>query len=207
MITNNYYICDRMNVRLEVENISEKKKAILENMLELVEVHGLLGVPMSLLAKKAGVAAGTIYHHFESKDAIILELFNNVREAITHEIFRIKDRALDNYSERFKRLWINLFQYFTENPKVLSFMEQFYSSPFQRMVHSGDSQFYEDNFSSFFVRGIKEGYIKKYDIHIISSIFMGGLTIAAKKHNNGYHTFSTDELRKMASIVWDGFKI
>lgn len=196
-----------MNVQLEVENVSEKKTAILVNMLELIEEHGLLGVPMSLLAKKAGVAAGTIYHYFESKDAIILELFNNVRESITHEIFKMKDRSKDNYSERFKCLWVNLFQYFVKNPRVLSFMEQFFSSPFQRMVHSKESQFYEDNFSSFFLMGIKDGYIKKYDIHIISSIFMGGLTIAAKKHNNGYHLFSKNELQDMASIVWDGFKI
>lgn len=196
-----------MNVQLEVENVSEKKTAILVNMLELIEEHGLLGVPMSLLAKKAGVAAGTIYHYFESKDAIILELFNNVRESITHEIFKMKDRSKDNYSERFKCLWVNLFQYFVENPRVLSFMEQFFSSPFQRMVHSKESQFYEDNFSSFFLMGIKDGYIKKYDIHIISSIFMGGLTMAAKKHNNGYHLFSNNELQDMASIVWDGFKI
>ena len=196
-----------MNVQLEVENVSEKKTAILVNMLELIEEHGLLGVPMSLLAKKAGVAAGTIYHYFDSKDAIILELFNNVRGAITHEIFKMKDRSNDNYSERFKSLWVNLFQYFVENPRVLSFMEQFFSSPFQRMVHSKESQFYEDNFSSFFLMGIKDGYIKKYDIHIISSIFMGGLTIAEKKHNNGYHTFSKNELQDMASIVWDGFKI
>jgi len=189
-----------------VENVSEKKQAILENMLELTEKHGLLGVSMSLLSKKAGVAAGTIYHYFESKDAIILELFIHVRKAITHEIFKIKDRSTDDYGERLKNLWINLFQYFIENPKVLSFMEQFFSSPFQRMIHSKESQFYEDNFSGFFLMGIKNGYIKKYDIHIISSIFMGGLTMAAKKQNNGYHKFSTNELQNMASIVWDGLK-
>lgn len=191
---------------VEVENISEKKQAILENMLELAEEHGLLGVPMSLLSKKAGVAAGTIYHHFESKDAIILELFNHVRNAITHEIFKIKDRSTDDYGERLKSLWINLFQYFVKNPKVLSFMEQFFSSPFQRMIHSKESQFYEDNFSSFFLMGIKKNYIKDYDIHVISSVFMGSLTIAAKKQNNGYHIFSISELEHMAAIVWDGLK-
>lgn len=191
---------------VEVENISEKKQAILENMLELTEKHGLLGVPMSLLSKKAGVAAGTIYHHFESKDAIILELFKHVRDAITYEIFKIKDRSMDSYGERLKNIWINLFQYFIKNPKVLSFMEQFFTSPFQRMIQSKEQQFYEDNFSGFFLMGINEGYIKNYDIHIISSIFMGGLTLAAKKQNNGYYTFSMNELKDMATIVWDGLK-
>lgn len=192
---------------IELENTSEKKQVILDNMLELIEEHGLLGVPMSMLSKKAGVAAGTIYHYFDSKDTIILELFDYVRNSISDEIFRIKDRSMDNYSERFKGIWINLFQYFIKYPKVLSFMEQFFSSPFQRMVQSTESQFYEDNFSSFFASGINAGFIKKYEIHIVSSVFMGGLIIAAKKQNNGYHNFTDSELKDMATIMWDGLKI
>lgn len=192
---------------IELENISERKRIILDNMLELIEEHGLLGVPMSMLSKKAGVAAGTIYHYFDSKDAIILALFDYVRERITHEIFRIKDRSMDNYGDRLKSIWINLFQYFVDYPKVLSFMEQFYSSPFQRMVHSEESKFYEDNFFSFFTSGMEAGYIKKIGVHIITPVFMGGLTIAAKKQNNGDYTFTVDELQEMATIMWDGLKI
>jgi AcrR family transcriptional regulator len=56
------------------EIIAEKKKAIFESTLELVRENGFHGTPMSLVAKKAGVAAGTIYHYFESKDALIIAL-------------------------------------------------------------------------------------------------------------------------------------
>ena len=195
-----------MNVQLKMENLSEKKQAILDNMLVLIDEHGLLGVPMSLLAKQAGVAAGTIYHYFESKDAIILELFEYVRAAIDREIFMIKDRTTDEYSERFKGLWVNLCQYFIEHPNVLSFMEQFFSSPFQRLIETKEKLFYEDNFSSFFLKGIKDGHLKDYNIRIISSVFIGGLTSAAKKNKNGSYRISEDELRIMASIIWDGLK-
>lgn len=195
-----------MNVQLKEDNLSEKKQAILDSMLSLVDEHGLLGVPMSLLAKKAGVAAGTIYHYFESKDAIILELFEYVRRAIDHEIFKMKDRSTDAFGERFKGLWVNLCQYFINHPYVLSFMEQFFSSPFQRMIEMKEKQFYEDNFSSFFLTGIKNGYLKNYSIRIISSVFIGGLTNAAKKHKNGSHPITEEELKIMASIIWDGLK-
>ena len=39
------------------EIIAEKKKAIFESTLELVRENGFHGTPMSLVAKKAGVAA------------------------------------------------------------------------------------------------------------------------------------------------------
>ncbi|GAA4787691.1 TetR/AcrR family transcriptional regulator [Olivibacter ginsenosidimutans] len=195
-----------MNVQLEVENNQEKKRIILENMLDLIDEHGLMGVPMSLLAKRAGIAAGTIYHYFDSKDTMIMELFEYVRKTISDQIFKIKDLTSTRYEVGFKCIWINLYHYFTQNPKVLSFMEQFFSSPFQRMIHSDQNKLYEDHFKGFFQRAIRDQYIKPYDINIIACLYMGGLISAAKQHNNGFHTFTEEKLADMADILWEGLR-
>lgn len=192
-----------MNVQLET---TEKKEAILKSMLALIVHHGLQGVSMSLLAKKANVAAGTIYHYFESKDAMILELFQYVRTSINNEIFKIKDRVTDDYRDRFQSIWMNLCQYYITHPEVLSFMEQFYSSPFQKKIKDRDLQFRENSLTVFFKLGVEEKHIKPNDLHIISSIFIGSITIAAKKHINGYFPVTDKELKIMASITWDGLK-
>src|SRR5690606_31556619 len=66
----------RMNVRsIEMDNVTDKKKAIFESTLELIKENGFHGTPMSLVAKNACVAAGTIYHYFKSKDELICELY------------------------------------------------------------------------------------------------------------------------------------
>ncbi|QNL48866.1 TetR/AcrR family transcriptional regulator [Olivibacter sp. SDN3] len=192
-----------MNVQLEA---TEKKENILNSMLELIASHGLQGVSMSSLAKKANVAAGTIYHYFESKDAMILELFQYVRTSINNEIFKIKDRITDNYKDRFQGIWMNLCQYYIAHPEVLSFMEQFYSSPFQKKIKDRDLQFRENSLTVFFKLGVDQKHIKSNDLHIISSIFIGSITIAAKKHINGYYPVTDKELRIMAAIIWDGLK-
>lgn len=178
----------------------------MESMLNLIEEHGLLGVPMSLLAKKAGVAAGTIYHYFDSKDVLILELFNDIKTKIDHEIFKIKYDSKADYGTKFRQVWINLCQYFMDHPMVLNFMDQFFTSPYHKMLHSDESQFYESNFWSFFANGIKEKTIKIDDIHMINTLFMGSLTIAAKKHTSGHYIMDEKKLALMASIVWDGLK-
>ena len=53
-------------------DIPGKRKAILKSTLELIKDNGFHGTPISLIAKNAGVASGTIYHYFPSKDAIIM---------------------------------------------------------------------------------------------------------------------------------------
>ncbi|MDD2501941.1 MAG: helix-turn-helix domain containing protein, partial [Geobacter sp.] len=50
---------------------TDKRIAVIQATIELVAEYGFHGSPMSRVAKRAGVAAGTIYHYFESKDALI----------------------------------------------------------------------------------------------------------------------------------------
>ena len=73
-----------MNVQSE---IADKKKAILESTLELIRNNGFQGTPISLIAANAGVASGTIYHYFNSKDEIIVELYHLVRKEMLAAMF------------------------------------------------------------------------------------------------------------------------
>ena len=53
----------------------EKREAVMQAALELVGEHGFHGSPMALIAERAGVAAGTIYRFFDSKDTLIKEIY------------------------------------------------------------------------------------------------------------------------------------
>ncbi|MEO8862417.1 MAG: TetR/AcrR family transcriptional regulator, partial [Ginsengibacter sp.] len=70
------YLAYRMIVQSE---INDKKEAVLKSTLELIKDNGFHGTPISLIAKKAGVASGTIYHYFPSKDSIIMALHYRIK--------------------------------------------------------------------------------------------------------------------------------
>jgi len=56
----------------------DKRDKILEVMLRLIKEQGIQATPMAQVAKEAGVAAGTIYHHFASKEQLVNELYLKV---------------------------------------------------------------------------------------------------------------------------------
>jgi AcrR family transcriptional regulator len=58
---------------------NDKRKEILQAALKLIAEHGFHGAPMAMIADTAGVGTGTIYCHFKSKDALIQELFLELR--------------------------------------------------------------------------------------------------------------------------------
>src|SRR5690554_3219969 len=111
------------------EELADKKHAIFESTLDLIRDHGFHGATMSLVAKNAGVAAGTIYHYFESKDHLICELYQYNRERVVSVIESSLDDRL-SYKDNFMRLWTSLFRFYVREPNVLIFFEQFVNSPF-----------------------------------------------------------------------------
>jgi AcrR family transcriptional regulator len=58
----------------------DKREAILAAALRLIATLGLHAAPMSAVAREAGVAAGTLYLYFPSKEAMINALYLEVLE-------------------------------------------------------------------------------------------------------------------------------
>lgn len=54
--------------------ISPTKQAILAAALELGALHGISGTTMEEVAERAGVAKGSVYYNFSSKDKLFAEL-------------------------------------------------------------------------------------------------------------------------------------
>ena len=52
-----------------------KHEAILDAALALFVERGYHGTAVPAIAERAGVAAGTIYHHFESKEQLVNAVF------------------------------------------------------------------------------------------------------------------------------------
>lgn len=62
-----------------------KKEAILDAAVVEIAGHGYHGTTVAMIARRAGVADGTIYLYFAGKEEILVSLF---------------DRAMDRFSER-----------------------------------------------------------------------------------------------------------
>ena len=194
----------RMNVQLNTETTA-KKRAIYESTLRLIKEFGFHGTPMSQIAQEAGVATGTIYHYFDSKDELIIELHHYTKDLIHQAIFNESTNALP-YPQRFTIIWMNLVQYYMEHPEVLSFVEQFFSSPYVKDVYPEDCVGFQDEISVFLKQGIQENHIKPLDINIISAAYIGTISATAKRNVHGRFPLTEQDLKQMIAIIWDGIK-
>jgi AcrR family transcriptional regulator len=186
-------------------DIADKKEAILKSTLELIKDNGFHGTPISKIAKHAGVASGTIYHYFHSKDAIIIALHQRIKTQMVAAMFN-ETNSSKEYKQQFFDGWINLCKYFINNPSALFFHEQFNSSPYAKVVSKKDAKGYVSRFNEFFQYGMDKGYLKKMEYLLIASAVFGCITATAKYHVTGRFGFKDADLCKIANIIWDGIK-
>src|SRR5436305_13230970 len=60
------------------EVIISTRERLLHSAQELIEEGGYGAAPVTAIAERAGVAAGTLYRHFESKQELFVEVFRSV---------------------------------------------------------------------------------------------------------------------------------
>lgn len=195
-----------MNVRYnknEMEKISDKKRAIFESTLELIKENGFHGTPMSMVAKNAKVAAGTIYHYFESKDELILALYDYNKGRVTATI----DLALAEdlpFEEKFFKVWRDLYTFYIDNPNVLIFFEQYMNSPYNtNKCPSYTKGVYYDLLQ----QGMEEGIIKRTRPDVLVICLVSNIHTLAKLHRFGKICLEETELNDFMNIIWKGLAV
>ena len=107
--------------------------------------EGLHHLSMHKLAKEAGIAAGTIYLYFKSKDELLAQF---ARRVFNKFVVAIEEGFDENQSffEQYRKMWWNIWHFLQENPTILLNMNQYRSLPefietCKEMEHSCWEQF------------------------------------------------------------------
>ncbi len=106
----------------------DKKQQILDTALTLFVSQGFYATSTASIAKKAGVATGTLFHHFPSKDDLMNHLFLAIKQEFANAIMAsIKDSG-DLKSDA-QHLWHSAIQWAMDNPLKQEFFQQYSMSP------------------------------------------------------------------------------
>ncbi len=183
-----------------------KRDLILQTTLELITELGFHETSIPLIIKKSGVASGTIYHHFENKEALINTLFAELNEEMGKAI--TKDIENDtNYKVKFFHIWNNLFTFFIENPNKFEFIEDYTNSPRIKneikVIHERHYQAAID----FLESGIKSGILRELPVQLIKNMIFGNVSTFARMILLNEIVFSNELLEKTIQSSWDSVKI
>lgn len=104
-----------------------KAQEILKATLEEVQAVGLAGLSIEAVARRAGVATGTIYIYFKGKGALLEALYLQTKRAFAD--FVVLDEGLP-LRAAFEQMLRAYFDYVTEHAADIVFMGQMANSPY-----------------------------------------------------------------------------
>lgn len=186
--------------------MKDKKSAILNATLELITTNGIHATPMSEVAKQANVAAGTIYHYFESKNVLINELYASLKQKMGEALLR-DDNPAASVKERYFRFWTNLYQFFVENPKEFDFLENYAQSPVVSEEVKKENEVHYNPVIIFLAEGIEKGVLRDMPVELMTALVYGNVVSTAKLHLYGGFAVQPAHLQQAMQASWDGIRI
>ena len=163
---------------------------------------------MSLIAEQAGVAAGTIYCYFGSKEELINELYEDIEKRIMAVIAESFSRET-SLRERFMLLGMALLRYFTACPSDFRYLEQFHHSAFGAVYRrdtllpgkGGASAVFSELF-----KGNASKHLKKLPDPVLFALFLGPILCVARDSVLGFLKLDDTIIHGVAEACWDAIR-
>jgi AcrR family transcriptional regulator len=163
----------------------DKREAILEAALGLFAERTFEGAPVPLVAERAGVAAGTIYRYFDTKEALVNAVYRRWKGQL-RDLVRDAMSRPGTARERFACVWRALWRFATDEPRAFTFLETHHHAAYldAESVKVGAEV---DAVATGFVRGAQaSGEVREGSPEMLVALVFGAFTGLVKRWTAGY---------------------
>lgn len=179
----------------------DKRKRILESALKLFVEFGFHATPTSKIAKEAGIANGTLFYFFPTKDDLVIALYLDIKsQMMANAALEIENKT--TLKEVLKDYYSASLNWAIKHKTKFRFIEQFTNSPYLNKIAEEEIQAHIQPIYKLLKQGIKNRVIQKLDIDMIFAMLSG-------------HTFSINQYiitkdfskNKQAKVIDDTFEL
>lgn len=110
-----------------------KQQEILKSALRLFVESGFHGTPTSRIAKEAGVANGTLFHYYKTKDELIIALYSSIKGRLSEYMYSGTNPDA-GFKKTLKSIYMNTLDWAMDHKEEFYFMQQFNTSPFLSLI-------------------------------------------------------------------------
>lgn len=148
----------------------DKQKQILTTALRLFVAYGFHGTPTSKIAEEAGVANGTLFHYYKTKDELVLALYNDIKNELAASLSSISHES-DFLMPKFRSIFIHTIKWALDNKKQFYYLQQFHLSPHHHKIPAEITQQQDRIFTSLVAEGIRKKLLRQLPPELMFTLF------------------------------------
>lgn len=183
-----------------------KVEAIFNASLKLILKEGIAGLTMAKIAKRAGIATGTLYIYFKNKEDLITAMYLKLRQDSVQ-------RFLEGYDENepfkigIRKVWRNYLMHRIKYYEESIFLEQYYRSPYITKEHREFAESMKKPVHEIIRRGKEEMLVKAdIDDEMLFLSMLGFIRELADEHVSGVYTLDDAKIEQAFNLSWDLIK-
>jgi AcrR family transcriptional regulator len=157
------------------DNGVDKRERLLYAAAELFTELGIQNTSTAAISRKAGVATGTLFNYFSSKDQLIEHLFHHATESMI-ETTAVDTLDRSDYFAAFSSLWSRGITWGCENSTLFWFVEEVSRSAFRNRIPDSIHWLEHDVIRDFIDEGITRGIIVDVSVDLIYTIVMSAIS-------------------------------
>jgi len=185
----------------KAKSVEDKRAKLLEAALDLFETRGFDGVAVPQIASKAGVAVGTVYRYFETKEALVNALYRQIKQSYNDAILAPIPSGLPT-REVFSTYWQRMTEFAREKPRATRFMDLHHHGAYLDAESRALSKTYAKAAESFVRDGRRRGDIRDLDPVLVVALMWGAATGLTKFAASGALKFNEAAANDMEDALW-----
>lgn len=120
---------NNMNDLFLEEELTEKQKKIIAAAIETFSEKGFAATSTSEIAKKAGVAEGTIFRHFKTKKELLLSIISPmvsklIAPFVIKDLYKVLDHKYEHYEDFLRAMMENRIIFVKNNMPLIKIIIQ-----------------------------------------------------------------------------------
>jgi AcrR family transcriptional regulator len=184
---------------------TEKKEKIFKAALNMIKKTGVHSLAMGQLSKDSGIAAGTFYHYFTSKDMMLQETFLYCHKRAA----AIGAKAIkgdEPFKNRFLSLVASWYEHFSKQYTEMYFMQESEAGYSVTNNSIRESRVFYNEVFHFLNQGVEKGTLRTLDPKLMLQMIYQNI-FAVIKYEIIFETkFPQEELTQIFDVCWHGLK-
>ncbi len=177
---------------------------LLRAATRIVAHEGMAAATTAAIAAEAGVAEGTLYRHFDSKDDLLIAAYRQIKT----EVFINAAESIDANApppERLKRTWKAIYAAYRADRDAFAFGQRFSESALAEREGGEAARAIGRLVSDLRRTGIASGDFKNLPVDLLGNLFLAPITYLLKAEIKG-RKWTEIELDAAAAAVLAGWK-
>lgn len=177
------------------------REALLSTAIGLFAIDGVPATSVPAITREAGVAIGTFYHHFTSKEQLVNELYRTWKQALARCLLDGL-AAEPGVRAQFLHVWSRLGEFARHHGRELAFLELHNHRPYLDVASRAVEQEMLDQLRALVVSWQRAGALTPTPVEQLIAMVWGAFVGLLRASQLGYLVLDQATLRSTGELQW-----